>query len=1147
MVREEWRDPTVFSGERGEDSQRWLSDFQRVARYNKWDDSMCLANVIFYLTGTAKCWFENFEEILNSWEEFKIKFCEIFGNKETARKAENILRTRAQTSGENVESYIQEVLLLCKQGNPRMSEGEKVSHLIKGVAEEVYQALVGKDISTVDQFVAFCRRFEAFKRMRVAPPRFNRLPNVTTISTAEPENLEALIRRIVREEVQKFMAPPSTFAAQDIDTPPPDLRDVIRSEIQQTLAPISAPRRQYLPQNDQGYRRRTEGPPNNQRTQWRTEDDRPICFHCGRPGHVARYCRDRRQAFADARLGRETVDFGRPRTENYTMGESGSELSQGRFRNPSPYHHRGRFQAPRRTSQSPARRPSRSPSRRNGAPSGGVAATDENLPCRITATMEKNWISVNIQGRNVQALVDSGADYSVISEAFRRFIKAPVFKENGPLLRTADKKPIVTLGKCSLEVQIKGLYIIFYFVVAAECSHDSHRCHYRLWEKLYSSEAEKSYEWKDLELCAAMDCVLPPKSFGKIVVTNQDVFGSRDVVVTGSKRLQLEKGLFIPSSLVRFLHGRAVLWVTNSTHQSQVIPSDMKVGTMQDLEVGSISNLDACSEIAGKDEVTSPDVRECLISMISTDLEETKKNRLLTCLNEFADIFDFEKKSFPVSGKIKHKIDTSDYPPIRQRPYRVSPAERRVIQSEVEKMMETKIIWPSSSPWASPVILVRKKDGSLRFSSSKQNYKERCLPSPSLDPLGAGFNDRGELWREPFESLTFEDDMAEQWEIIRPFYLEMHAYVRMKLVKFYGEKVVKPDGPIPAHLLGNMWGEGWIHLQDITRPFPDKQDVDITPEMVRRNLTAIQMFKISEDFFTSLGMKRMTPEFWHYSVIEEQEVEAMECYTMAWRMCADDDFRLWHCTVPTQEDLVLVHHMMGNIQYYQHYANQLDVFQWGANPGFHEAIGEVLELSVVTPKHLHKIGFLDKVENDTEVEINFLMSLALEKIAFMPFSYLIDLWRWDVFRGSVDNLNDRWWQLRQQYQGLCPPVRRSENDFDPGANNHVPGNTPQIRHFFSYILQFQLQEVLCREAGHVGPLHTCDIYGSHAAGDKLAGLLRLGSSMPWQDALARMTGGSGKLDARPLLNYFAPLRRHIRDSLGNSTVGWTSGDHNICP
>ncbi|UYV64111.1 hypothetical protein LAZ67_2006595 [Cordylochernes scorpioides] len=190
--------------------------------------------------------------------------------------------------------------------------------------------------------------------------------------------------------------------------------------------------------------------------------------------------------------------------------------------------------------------------------------------------MEKNWISVNIQGRNVQALVDSGADYSVISEAFRRSIKAPVFKENGPLLRAADKKFIMTL---------------------------------------------------DLKLCAAMDCVIPPKSFGKLIVPNEDVFGSRDVVLTGSKHLQ--------SGVVG----------DNSTHQSQMIPSDMKVGTMQDLEVGSISNLDASSEIAGKDEVTSPDVRECLISMISTDLGETKKNRLLTCLNEFADIFDFEKRA----------------------------------------------------------------------------------------------------------------------------------------------------------------------------------------------------------------------------------------------------------------------------------------------------------------------------------------------------------------------------------------------------------------------------------------------------------------------------------------------------------------------
>ncbi|UYV61441.1 ACE [Cordylochernes scorpioides] len=223
-----------------------------------------------------------------------------------------------------------------------------------------------------------------------------------------------------------------------------------------------------------------------------------------------------------------------------------------------------------------------------------------------------------------------------------------------------------------------------------------------------------------------------------------------------------------------------------------------------------------------------------------------------------------------------------------------------------------------------------------------------------------------------------------------------------------------------------------------------------------QNVTAIQMFKISEDFFTSLEMKRMTTEFWHTRSWRNLRT-AQWFATPRLGHVRRDEFRIKQCTVPTQEDLVTVHHEMGHIQYFQQYAEQPDVFQQGANPGFHEAIGDVLALSVVKPKHLHKIGFLDKVENDTEAEINFLMSMALEKIAFLPFGYLIDLWCWDVFRRSVDYLNDRWWQLRRQYQGLCPPVRRSETDFDPGAKNHVPGNTPLIRHFFSYILQFQLQ------------------------------------------------------------------------------------------
>ena len=116
------------------------------------------------------------------------------------------------------------------------------------------------------------------------------------------------------------------------------------------------------------------------------------------------------------------------------------------------------------------------------------------------------------------------------------------------------------------------------------------------------------------------------------------------------------------------------------------------------------------------------------------------------------------------------------------------------------------------------------------------------------------------------------------------------------------------------------------------------------------------------------------------------------------------------------------------------------------------------------------------------------MDAALKKIAFLPFGYLIDQWRWDVFDGTTTkaDYNNDWWAMRCKYQGVSPPVDRNLNDFDPGAKYHVPANTPYIRYFVSHILQFQFHKALCDASGWVGPLHRCDIYNSAEAG-KLIG------------------------------------------------------------
>ncbi|GFW00526.1 transposon Tf2-6 polyprotein [Trichonephila clavipes] len=72
---QQWRSPSTFRGAPGEDPLKWLKEYDRVANFNKWDDMMCLANVYFFLDGTARQWYVNNEDALDSWEAFKWTMC----------------------------------------------------------------------------------------------------------------------------------------------------------------------------------------------------------------------------------------------------------------------------------------------------------------------------------------------------------------------------------------------------------------------------------------------------------------------------------------------------------------------------------------------------------------------------------------------------------------------------------------------------------------------------------------------------------------------------------------------------------------------------------------------------------------------------------------------------------------------------------------------------------------------------------------------------------------------------------------------------------------------------------------------------------------------------------------------------------------
>jgi peptidyl-dipeptidase A len=420
--------------------------------------------------------------------------------------------------------------------------------------------------------------------------------------------------------------------------------------------------------------------------------------------------------------------------------------------------------------------------------------------------------------------------------------------------------------------------------------------------------------------------------------------------------------------------------------------------------------------------------------------------------------------------------------------------------------------------------------------------KKRYTRMVELSNQGAremGFADVGAMWRSNYDMppADFAKELDRLWGQVRPLYVSLHAYVRWKLAEKYGKDVVREDEPIPAHLLGNMWSQQWNNIYPLLAPQTSESGPDVSAALRAKNVDARGMVRDAEGFFKSLGFEPLPSTFWERSLFTKPRDRDVVCHASAWSIDYKDDLRVKLCLDPTAEDFITVHHELGHNFYQRAYNTLPPLFQNGANDGFHEAIGDTIALSV-TPEYLKQIGLIDSAPPPS-ADIALLLDRALDKVAFLPFGLLIDQWRWKVFSGEIKpaDYNKSWWELRRKYQGIAPPVARSEDDFDPGAKYHVAANVPYTRYFLAYILQFQFHRALCKEAGYTGPLNRCSIYGNKAAGAKFAKMLAMGQSRPWPDALEELTG-QRQMDATAILDYFAPLKKWLDEQNAGHKVGW---------
>ena len=460
-----------------------------------------------------------------------------------------------------------------------------------------------------------------------------------------------------------------------------------------------------------------------------------------------------------------------------------------------------------------------------------------------------------------------------------------------------------------------------------------------------------------------------------------------------------------------------------------------------------------------------------------------------------------------------------------------------------------------------PAELTRLWIGWHSIGAPMRDKYARFMELQNIGARELGYRDTGELWRAGYDMTPaqFSDEVERAWQQLKPLYDELHTYVRNRLIAKYGKAADRPDGMIPAQLLGNMWAQEWGNIYDIVAPTDPKlsqfQPLDLEAalkkQIAQRDPAAAPAFvpnadlssdaghaaelaaahdmvHYGENFFTSLGFAPLPKTFWERSQFVHPRDREVVCHASAWDIDAVEDLRVKMCINVSDDYFTTVHHELGH-NFYQRAYNQLPMlFRNGANDGFHEAIGDSIALSI-TPAYLKTLGLAD-TEPPADADIPLQLRTALDKVAFLPFALALDQWRWQVFSGAIKpaDYNKAWWTLREKYQGVAPPIERTEADFDPGAKNHIPTNVPYARYFLARVYQFQFFKAMCDASGYTGPLNRCSFYGSKEAGAKLQHMLEAGQSQPWQQTLKEMTG-TDHLDANAMLDYFAPLYAWLQE------------------
>jgi peptidyl-dipeptidase A len=373
-----------------------------------------------------------------------------------------------------------------------------------------------------------------------------------------------------------------------------------------------------------------------------------------------------------------------------------------------------------------------------------------------------------------------------------------------------------------------------------------------------------------------------------------------------------------------------------------------------------------------------------------------------------------------------------------------------------------------------------------------------------------------------------EDFMRE----LRPLYLQLHTWAKHELAKKFNQPVPRR---IPAHWLNNRWSQEWDGLVEAA---------NLEPYFTNRSPESIT--KTAEEFYVGIGMPRLPETFWSRSdlfPVKAGEVRKKNAHASCWHVDLQDDIRSLMSVESNPWWFYTAHHELGHAYYFMAYTRPEvpPLLRIGANPAFHEGLGELISLAASQTPYLQQVGVLPAGYKEDQTAALLETALA-HSICFIFWSSgTMTHWEADVYGRSLppEQWNARWWKYVEEFQGVEPPAgagSRGEEFCDAATKTHINDNPA---YYYSYaiatVLKFQFHDYIARKILHQPP-QRCNYAGNREVGSFLRKVLETGGTRDWRQLLREATGED--LSTRAMREYFAPLTAWLEKQNAGRQIGW---------